>query len=135
MKFFALVALLGTAASLRLTQNGHGIRNALAQVKHNQNLQNELIKRKTTHFMKARWEDLTEEQIGEIEAWVEYELSTGEQTITKKEAHDAIVSFGKKHGFPPLSKEDWKELEAWFDSVDTNNDGALDLEELMAEFS
>ena len=30
MKFFALVALLGTVASLRLTQHGHGIRNALS---------------------------------------------------------------------------------------------------------
>ena len=84
--------------------------------------------------MKARWEDLTEEQVAEIEAWVEYELSTGEMTITKDEAHGAIVGFGEKHGFPPLSKKDWEELEAWFDAVDSNNDGALDLDELMAEF-
>ena len=134
MKFFALVALLGTVASLRLTQNGHGIRNALAQIKDNKNLHNELIKRKTTHFMKSRWEELTPEQVGEIEAWVEYELTTGEKTITKQEAHDAIIAFGEKHGFPPLSEEDWEELEAWFDDVDSNGDGALDLDELMAEF-
>ena len=85
--------------------------------------------------MKAKWEDLTEEQMAEVEAWIEYELSTGEMTITKDEAHGAIKSFGEKHGFPPLSKKDWEELEAWFDAVDSNNDGALDLDELMEEFS
>ena len=94
-----------------------------------------MVKQKARNFMKAKWEDLTEEQVGEIEAWVQAELSTGEKTITKQEAHDAIVAFGKKHGFPPLSEDDWEELEAWVDSVDTNSDGALDLDELMAEFS
>ena len=84
--------------------------------------------------MKARWDELTEEQVAEIEAWVEAELTTGEKTITKKEAHEAIVAFGKKHGFPPLSEDDWAELEGWFDMVDANKDGALDLDELMAEF-
>ena len=53
-------------------------------------------------------------------------------TITKQEAHDAIVAFGEKHGFPPLPKEAWEALEEMFDAVDTNGDGAIDLEELSA---
>ena len=119
MKFFALVALLGTAASIKLTQ-------------HTPKMHNNLAKRHVQSFMKTRWDDLTDEQVAEIEAWVEMELSTGEKTITKEEAHAAIKAFGKKHGFEPLSKKDWDELEAWFDVVDTNDDGALDLDELMA---
>ena len=82
--------------------------------------------------MKAKWDELTDEQVAEVEAWVEYELTTGEQTITKKEAHDALVAFGKKHGFPPIPEEAWEELEDMFDEVDTNGDGELDLEEVMA---
>ena len=82
--------------------------------------------------MRARWENLTEEQVQEIEDWIVEELTTGEMTITKKEAHDAIVAFGKKHGFPPLPKEAWVELEKMFDEADTNVVGALDLAELQA---
>ena len=53
-------------------------------------------------------------------------------TITKQEAHDALVAFGEKHGFPPIPEEAWEELEAMFDAADTNGDGAIDLEELSA---
>merc|ERR1719267_143502 len=83
-------------------------------------------------FMKAEWEDLTPAQEKEIEDWVVNELTTGEKTITKEEAHDAIVAFGKKHGFPPLPKKAWKKLEYYFDMADTNNDGQLDLAEVQA---
>ena len=82
--------------------------------------------------MKQKWENLTAEQEQEIEDWVVEELTTGEMTITKQEAHDAIVAFGKKHGFPPIPEEAWDELEAMFDSVDANGDGAIDLAELEA---
>ena len=82
--------------------------------------------------MKQRWENLTPEQEQEIEDWVVEELTTGEMTITKEEAHDAIVAFGEKHGFPPIPEEAWAELEAMFDAVDANGDGAIDLAELEA---
>ena len=73
--------------------------------------------------MKAKWEHLTDAQEKEIEDWVVEELTTGDMTITKKEAHDAIVAFGEKHGLEPLPKEAWEELEAMFDEADTNGDG------------
>ena len=82
--------------------------------------------------MKQKWENLTPEQEQEIEDWVVEELTTGEETITKQEAHDAIVAFGEKHGFEPLPDEAWEELEAMFDEADTNGDGEIDLDELMA---
>ena len=82
--------------------------------------------------MKQRWENLTPEQEQEIEDWVVEQLTTGECTITKQEAHDAIVAFGEKHGFPPLPEEAWVELEAMFDAADLNGDGAIDLAELEA---
>ena len=85
--------------------------------------------------MKQKWENLTDEQEQEIEDWVVEELTTGEGTITKEEAHDAIVAFGEKHGFPPLPEEAWEELEAMFDEADLNGDGAIDLAELEAACS
>ena len=82
--------------------------------------------------MKARWENLTKAQEKEIEDWVVSELTTGDETITKAEAEAAIKAFGEKHGFEPLPKEAWEELEKMFDAADTNNDGQLDLDEFMA---
>merc|ERR1711907_767718 len=118
MKFFAFVALLGSAAAIKLTH----------QAPHTHKLAHSQIKA----HMKTKWENLTDEQEQEIEDWVVEELTTGEETITKQEAHDAIVAFGEKHGFEPLSEEDWEELEEIFDYVDSNGDGEIDLEELMA---
>lgn len=75
---------------------------------------------------------LTKEQEKEIHDWVVNELTTGEKTITKQEAHDAIVAFADKHGFPQPTAEEWEKLEEMFDAVDTNGDGAIDLPELKA---
>ena len=116
MRFFAFVALLGSAAAIKLTH----------QAPHS------LARSHTKTFMKTKWENLTDEQEQEIEDWVVEELTTGEGTITKEEAHDAIVAFGEKHGFPPLPEEAWEEFEAMFDEVDLNGDGQIDLEELKA---
>ena len=126
MKFFALLALIGTAASFNL-DGKH-----LVQRVHTQRIHNEFAQRRAQKLMKAKWENLTEAQEQEIEDWVVSELTTGEKTITKKEAHDAIVAFGEKHGFPPLPEEAWVELEKMFDAADTNGDGAIDLDELQA---
>merc|ERR1711907_472117 len=121
MKFFAFVALLGSAAAIKLTH----------QAPHTHKLAHSQIKA----HMKTKWENLTDEQEQEIEDWVVEELTTGEGTITKEEAHDAIVAFGEKHGFPPLPEEAWKELEAMFDEADLNGDGQIDLAELEAACS
>merc|ERR1711988_1622802 len=129
MKFFALVALLGSAAALRLNHiNGAQLVKA---VKH-QRVENAFAKRRAQKLMKAKWENLTEAQEKEIEDWVTSELTTGDGTITKKEAHDAIVAFGEKHGFEPLDEAAWKELEDMFDHVDADGNGEIDLGELEA---
>ena len=120
MKFFALVALLGSAAALRFN---HIDGKSLIQRVQTQNIHNAFAKRRAMKLVKAKWENLTEAQEKEIEDWVTSELSTGDKTITKEEAHDAIVAFGKKHGFEPLPKEAWVALESMFDEADTNGDG------------
>ena len=129
MKFFALVALLGTAASMRI---GNFNANQLVKAVKTQKVHNHFAKKRAAKLMKAKWENLTPEQEQEIEDWIVKELTTGEMTITKEEAHDALVSFGETHGFPPIPEEAWEELEAMFDAADTNGDGAIDLEELSA---
>ena len=129
MKFFALVALLGTAASMRLGNiNGAHLVKAAKSAKVN----HVFAKKRAQKLMKQKWEHLTDEQEQEIEDWVVEELTTGEGTITKEEAHDAIVAFGEKHGLPPVPEEAWEELEAMFDEADLNGDGAIDLAELEA---
>jgi len=80
----------------------------------------------------TQWPKLSKEQEKEIEDWVVEELTTGEKTITKEEAHAAIVAFCDKHGFPQPTEEQWAQLEEMFDYVDANGDGAIDLEELKA---
>merc|ERR1711879_118855 len=132
MKFFALVALLGTAASMRIG-NINGAQ--LVKAVHTQRVNNVFAKKRAQKLIKAKWENLTDAQEQEIEDWVVSELTEGEGTITKEEAHDAIVAFGEKHGFPPLPEEVWTELEAMFDKADLNDDGAIDLAELEAATS
>ena len=129
MKIFALVALIGAAASMRL---GHIQGAQLVKAVKTQKLHNTFAKKRAQKLMKAKWENLTDEQEQEIEDWVVEELTTGEGTITKEEAHDAIVAFGEKHGLPPVPEEAWEELEAMFDEADLNGDGAIDLAELEA---
>ena len=127
MKFFHLLALVGVASAMKLSSHNTHM---LSSMKHAS--KNALRRVQTKNFIKQRWENLTEAQEKEIADWVESELTTGEKTITKQEAHDEIVAFGEKHGFEPLPDEAWDELDAMFDAADTNGDGALDLEELMA---
>ena len=65
--------------------------------------------------------------------WVLTELGGG--TITKQEAHDAIVAFCDKHGFPQPSPEMWEAMEAGFDAADKNGDGEIDLKEFAYAMS
>ena len=76
--------------------------------------------------------DLTDEQEDEIEAWVKEKLTTGDNEISKEEAAEGLKAFVKKHGMAPITPEEWKELEAIFDAVDTNGNGKLSLSELQA---
>ena len=80
-----------------------------------------------TKLKAALPEKLTPEQEMEIMDWVLSELGGG--TITKEEAHDAIVAFADKHGFPQPTPEEWEALEEGFDHADANGDGELDLKE------
>ena len=105
MKFFHLLALVGVASAMKLSSHNTHM---LSSIKHAN--KNALRRVQTKNFIKQRWENLTDEQEQEIEDWVVEELTTGEGTITKEEAHDAIVAFGEKHGFPPLPEEFWVEL-------------------------
>lgn len=78
----------------------------------------------------ADWPELTPEQMKEIEDWVKSELADG-GTITKDEAAAALQDFADTHGFT-ITDEMWEEAEMAFDYVDTNGDGAIDLDELEA---
>merc|ERR1712146_730730 len=88
MRFFAIVALLGTAAALRL---GHVHKAELAKVAKTSQLNHMFSKKRAQRLIKAQWDELTDEQIAEVEAWVEEQLSEENGTITKKEAHDALL--------------------------------------------
>ena len=132
MKFFTLIALAGTAFAARLTHNHHVHHNdfhvmhkALAKAKVHKQM-------KIKSMLKAKWDDLSEAQMEEIGAWFEHELTTGEETITWDELKQGIKEFGKKHGFKPLPKEIWAEIEKGFKMVDTDNSGSVDLAELEA---
>ena len=59
MKFFALVALLGSAAALRFQ---HIDGKSLVQKVHSQNIHNAFAKRRAQKLIKAKWENLTDEQ-------------------------------------------------------------------------
>ena len=78
-------------------------------------------------FNKALPAKLTPEQEAEILEWVIDELGGG--TITKKEAHDALINFLDKHNYPQPTPDEWEMLEAVFDYVDTSGDGEIDLKE------
>merc|ERR1712100_467049 len=79
---------------------------------------------------KAKEDELTAEQEAEVKPWVENELANG-GTITMKEAQGAIKAFAAKHGIE-VTKADWKKMKKVFEAVDTNDDGALDLNEVEA---
>merc|ERR1712100_501022 len=51
--------------------------------------------------------------------------------ITKKEAYKFFKAFAKKHGYK-MTEADWEELGKMFDAADTNHDGELDLDEVVA---
>lgn len=63
---------------------------------------------------------------GDVEAWVQHELTTGDKVITKKEAEKFFSQYAKNHGIEltPAMKD---QLDAGFDMADTNHDGVLDL--------
>merc|ERR1719498_780527 len=110
MKFAVFALLFSTASAVRLSQ----------QPSH---LVSRLIKTK-------EGPELTAEDEQMIEDWVTHELTTGDKTITRDEAAKAIAGFAKSKGYK-ISKEEWKALEEAFDSVDTNGDGELDVDEVM----
>ena len=64
-------------------------------------------------------------------AWVKEELTTGEMTITAKEAKKAMMAFAKKHGIK-VDKKMKKEAAQFFDYVDADDNDAIDLEEMSA---
>merc|ERR1712193_268578 len=69
----------------------------------------------------AEWPELSDAQYDEIKAWIENELTTGDETITFKEAKTALANFAKKYGYE-LSEADWKKAKKAFKAVDTNGD-------------
>ena len=96
-------------------------------------LRHAFAKKRAQKLIKEKWEKLTPEQSQEFEDWIIAELTEGkERTITKDELKTQITDFGKKHGFPEFPEDAWKELMALFDQTDTNDDGQIDLDEMIA---
>ena len=127
MKFFALVALLGSVAAIRIGNiDGH----ALVKRVETHRIQTAFAKRNAQKLMQAKWDDLTKEQKEEMAAWIEDQLSNGDETITWAEMKGAIIGFGKKHGFPAIPEKEWVFIKGTFDQVDANDDGEIDLHEI-----
>ena len=70
----------------------------------------------------------------EIAGWVHNELTTGDKTITAAEAEAGALAFAKSHGIE-VTEEMKKEAVKAFESVDTNDNGELDLAEMKAAWS
>ena len=141
MKLLALIALFGGVSAIRLESHSAIKAHSHAEVKsmahtwaslHRNDNSNVQLRKNAKKFVQANLksllpEKLTPEQELEIMEWVIDELGGG--TITKQEAHDALVGFLDKHGYPQPTPEEWEMLEAMFDYVDVNGDGEIDLKE------
>ena len=136
MKFLTILALFGGISAIRLGHqheyNALQAHSTLWSAQVPNQLKGAIVNEFLQNQMKSQWPKLTKAQQKEIHDWVVEELTTGEKTITKQEAHDAIVAFCDKHGLPEPTDEEWEKLEEMFDYVDTNGDGAIDLPELKA---
>ena len=130
MRFFALIALLGTAASLKLTQNhaGHS-KTHLAKV---DKLHKHLAKYRTKQLIKAKFLDLPQEQMDEIHAWIEEEMNSGDEAICADEMQTYLTNFAAKHNYPPPTPEMWEEAGEFFASIDTDGDNCITSEEGLA---
>ena len=140
MKFFALVALFAGVSAVRLEAHSavqvqthahakvHTSWAQLAQVKQNTQVR-KAAKTLVQTTLKSAMPELTPEQQLEIIEWGISELGGG--TITKQEAHDALVAFLDHHGYEQPTPEEGEFLEAVFDHVDANGDGEIDLHEFV----
>ena len=114
MRFAVFALLASTASAVRLGQEPHHF----VKLQQQMNVRKALIKAKDLPELDSEDEKAAED-------WVKHELTTGDKTITKKEAAKAIGAYAKSKGVK-ISKEDWKALEAAFDAADTNGDGELE---------
>ena len=65
------------------------------------------------------------------EAWFAEQMSDEEAAITKEEGAAAIAAYAESKGHE-ISEAEWAQLEEAFDEVDTDDNGALDADELAA---
>ena len=134
MKFFTLVALFAGVSAVRLESHSAALAHSHVQahaftLRPKVNMVELRSAAKTLVKTKLNMPELTEEQQLEIVEWIISELGGG--TITKQEAHDALVAFLNKHGYDQPTPDEWEFLEAIFDHVDKNGDGEIDLKEFV----
>ena len=132
MKFFTLVALFAGVSAVRLESHSAALAHSHVQahaftLRPKVNMVELRSAAKTLVKTKLNMPELTPEQELEIIEWIISELGGG--TITKQEAHDALVAFLNKHGYDQPTPDEWEFLEAIFDHVDKNGDGEIDLKE------
>jgi len=134
MKFFTLIALFAGVSAVRLESHSAALAHSQVQahaftLKPKINMVELRSAAKTLVQTKLNMPELTQEQQLEIIEWIISELGGG--TITKQEAHDALIAFLDKHGYAQPTPEEWEFLEAMFDHVDKNGDGEIDLKEFV----
>ena len=109
MKFFAYLALVGSAAALRLTQHQ---RPSLVEMSHQQT---------NIRHVLANLKDLPDKETAE--KWIKSELEK-DGSITKDEAKAALEGWEKETG-NKISKEEWDMLEDGFEVMDLDDDGKI----------
>ena len=112
MKFLAILALLGSAAAVKITHQASVSTNIAAKIH---------AKSQAKDF-----NDLTDDQQGEVLEWVYSELSggTADDTITAEEAQTFFEDFMQRHNLP-ISQEVVDAIVNGFNFIDDNGNGSI----------
>ena len=118
MKFFALAALLGSAASMKLTDM------------HHVNHLNKAPAAATLAQIRSKMMEVP--SFDDVEKWVKQEIKK-DGSITQEEVKEALEKWEEETG-KTIEEEEWDLIEASFGLMDLNDDGKVTKKELKCVF-
>lgn len=111
MKFYALLALVASAATIRVTQ--------MSTPENNHPMITSLLQNKISDCPNQEWID-----------WLKNEAAS-DDGLTWDELKAELTKLAAKHGYTPTQK-DWDDIKAAFDKADTDGSGSISPSELEA---